>query len=270
MVDNFNKEFVNGLRFEEISNYVWNLDRKDNIPLTANGTQIIFCKTEYIDELFNILKNCSYDVILITHCADHDINESIFNKRAPNIKKWFAQNVNYKHDDLIPLPLGIENHTGRNKGSSTDFNFMFNNVKPLPISNKIINKLYCNFSLNTHSNRRNVANILYNQGHFIDIKRPFADYASKMQEFLFVASPRGNGIDCHRTWEALYFGCIPIVERHFMYDSYNLPIIQIDNWENIDSSLLNKYILSYKNNDLFKNLEQLKISWWFEKIRSYK
>jgi hypothetical protein len=30
----------------------------------------------------------------------------------------------------------------------------------------------------------------------------------------FVISPEGNGIDCHRHYEALMAGCIPIVEEH--------------------------------------------------------
>jgi hypothetical protein len=29
----------------------------------------------------------------------------------------------------------------------------------------------------------------------------------------YVASPRGNGIDCHRFWEAQYLGVIPVVEH---------------------------------------------------------
>ena len=32
-------------------------------------------------------------------------------------------------------------------------------------------------------------------------------------QFAFVASPPGNGFDCHRTWEALILGCIVIVQN---------------------------------------------------------
>ncbi len=35
-------------------------------------------------------------------------------------------------------------------------------------------------------------------------------YARNCQ-YSFWLSPRGNGIDCHRTWEALYLDVIPIV-----------------------------------------------------------
>lgn len=41
-----------------------------------------------------------------------------------------------------------------------------------------------------------------------------SDYFQKLPEYKFVISPEGNGIDCHRHYEALMAGCIPIVERN--------------------------------------------------------
>lgn len=34
----------------------------------------------------------------------------------------------------------------------------------------------------------------------------------------YLASPRGNGIDCHRFWEAQYLGVIPVV-KHSQLDA---------------------------------------------------
>jgi hypothetical protein len=43
----------------------------------------------------------------------------------------------------------------------------------------------------------------------------------------FVLSPPGNGNDCHRTWEALYLGAIPIVQAGSLAPSIceQLPIL---------------------------------------------
>ena len=38
------------------------------------------------------------------------------------------------------------------------------------------------------------------------------DYFKILPNYKFVISPEGNGIDCHRHYEALMMGCIPIVE----------------------------------------------------------
>ena len=49
--------------------------------------------------------------------------------------------------------------------------------------------------------------------------------------YKFVASPAGNGLDCHRTWEAIYLGVVPIVENNAMNKSFKklgLPMILID------------------------------------------
>jgi hypothetical protein len=41
-----------------------------------------------------------------------------------------------------------------------------------------------------------------------------SDYFQSLPKYKFVISPEGNGIDCHRHYEALMAGCIPIVEEH--------------------------------------------------------
>ena len=41
---------------------------------------------------------------------------------------------------------------------------------------------------------------------------PRKELWAQYRKYRFGVSPRGNGLDCHRTWEMLYFGMIPIVE----------------------------------------------------------
>ena len=40
------------------------------------------------------------------------------------------------------------------------------------------------------------------------------DYFHSLPNYKFVVSPEGNGVDCHRHYETLMAGCIPIVEEH--------------------------------------------------------
>ena len=39
-------------------------------------------------------------------------------------------------------------------------------------------------------------------------------YYKALPNYKFIISPEGNGIDCHRHYEALLAGCIPIIERN--------------------------------------------------------
>jgi hypothetical protein len=48
----------------------------------------------------------------------------------------------------------------------------------------------------------------------------------------FVVSPPGNGYDCHRTWEAIYLGAVPIVlKEYWPFQKYRLPVLVVDTWE---------------------------------------
>jgi len=261
--------FVNGVNLQQISNAVFDINRRDSVKSLPNNS-IIFCKTDFIEELFNELKYSNNKYVLITHCSDYDINEYRLSLKPACIKKWYAQNVNIQHPDLIPYPIGIENHIGPCKGTCIDLDYL-NTIDSsvYNISNKIINLLYCNFSLQTNNNRYNVLQTLIQNG----IGKPcnntsYAKYFEELKQYLFIASPRGNGIDCHRTWESMYVGSLPIVERHFMFDSYkNLPIIQIESWDQVTPKFLEPYILNYKNGVYYRNLEELDINYWYYKIK---
>ena len=78
----------------------------------------------------------------------------------------------------------------------------------------------------------------------------------------FVLSPPGNGIDCHRTWESLYVGCIPIVIKNYIYDNFkNLPLLQVNDYSEVTSELLS----SFNINDY--SSEKLNMSFWSDIIK---
>ena len=75
-------------------------------------------------------------------------------------------------------------------------------------------------------------------------------YQSWMKQigYAFVASPHGNGLDCHRTWEALCLGCIPIVKTSPLDDLYEgLPVLIVGEWRDICENLLLETIENFKN-----------------------
>ena len=70
-------------------------------------------------------------------------------------------------------------------------------------------------------------------------KYPFNDYLKKLKTFKYVISPEGNSVDCHRIWESIYLGVIPIVKRHIALESFeDLPILFINNWDEIEPYML--------------------------------
>lgn len=271
MIDNFKDQIINGVQFQRAANYIVGPDIRDTFK-SSDKVQVIWCRPDYIDLVFEQCRNTEGKFILITHCSDIEINEEYFKRKPSNIIKWFAQNISYSHPDLHCIPIGLESHRGPYRGDYTNFEWLFNNIKPEPISNKIINKIYCNFSLNTNKKRIQILHSLYNHDMCIHEQgKNYIDYCSSVKQFLFIASPRGNGIDCHRTWEALYLGSIPIVEKSYCLDSLidGLPVIAINDWNDKEElkSKMNEYVELYKKGEAFKNVDKLKIDYWLEKIR---
>ncbi|CAF1248561.1 unnamed protein product [Rotaria sordida] len=84
------------------------------------------------------------------------------------------------------------------------------------------------------------------------------------RQYPFWLSPRGNGIDCHRTWEALYLDIIPIVWNNSLNILYeNLPVVIINNYEE-----LNENILYEKLNEISKKKLSGKKVYQYEKLRN--
>jgi hypothetical protein len=68
------------------------------------------------------------------------------------------------------------------------------------------------------------------------------EYFAKLPSYKFVISPEGNGIDCHRHYEALLAGCIPIVEyNEVIVKKYgDCPILYTKDYSEITPEYLEK------------------------------
>jgi hypothetical protein len=66
------------------------------------------------------------------------------------------------------------------------------------------------------------------------------NYFARMPSYKFVVSPEGNGIDCHRHYEAFMAGCIPIIEHNDkIKEKYgNMPILYTTDYSEITPEYL--------------------------------
>lgn len=90
-------------------------------------------------------------------------------------------------------------------------------------------------------NRRSYLQTLANNG-IRNIQLDEQIYFSALPHVKFVISPEGNGIDCHRTYEALMAGVIPIVEDHpgIRKKYEGCPILYTKDYSEITEEYLNK------------------------------
>lgn len=247
--------FINENKFRSLAEY-------DMMDLSIlNKSSILFFQYSELETIFHSLRQSSNNYILISHGYDDSIDYTSFNKKPICIKKWFAQNVQYKHPDLIPIPIGIPATGYRNR--IKDIEWLIENAEKLQRTPKNINTVYCSWNPYNMPIRKEVLNNL-KVNSIWDYPQPFITYCQNSAKHKFVISPPGHGIDCYRTWEALYMGCFPIVIKNGMYDSWDgLPIIQVNNYSEVTQDLLN-YVLT-----LEYNYEKLDMKYWENLILKY-
>lgn len=90
-------------------------------------------------------------------------------------------------------------------------------------------------------NRLNYLKILARRG-IVNINLKSDDYFNCLSDYRFIISPEGNGIDCHRHYEALIAGCIPVVETNSkIYEKYlGCPILFTNDYSEITMEYLEK------------------------------
>lgn len=89
-----------------------------------------------------------------------------------------------------------------------------------------------------------------------------------MSSFKYIVCPRGNGIDTHRLWEALYLRIIPIVVPSGMDQLYtSLPVLRVSSFTDVTAELLeSKYAEFQEMFDRPGALDMLTRDYWFHKI----
>lgn len=232
-------------------------------PEILEQDSVIFCKTDFIGYLFENLKVSDKKYVIVTHHSDYSIDYNVFSLKPKNVKKWFAINATHKDESLVCIPLGLKTHKGIYMEEKYMTEWFVPKISELK-SNKKDNIVYCNWG-QTNQYRNTIINKLNSNSidYVLENNIPFNEYVTNMSKCKFVISPPGNGIDCHRTWESLYIGCIPIVIKNQIYDNWKgLPILQVDDY----SELTNELMDSFLNQDFSDDL--LYMDYWKKIIRN--
>lgn len=256
-------KYINAATYEDICDFsIIPPENKLVTPEMLERDSIIFCKTDFIDYLFSFLRNSNNNYVIITHHSDYPIDNYRFSMKPGNVKKWFAINPTVIDDSLIAIPLGLKTHKGIYLEERYKTNWLVSVIDELK-NNEKSNLVYCNWG-NTNPYRNTIIDKLQSNGvqYRLENNIPFEEYVTNMSRHRFVISPPGNGIDCHRTWESLYIGCIPIVIKNDIYDKWpDLPILQIEDYGELTNDIMEKFL------EREFNLEMIEMSYWVKKIK---
>ena len=181
---------------------------------------------------------------------------STFPEIPKNIKKWFVANALIDEEVIQGIPLGI------GKDSGPEFFKRFKEIEP---SSKE-SYLYVNWQNYTLDRAELKHFLLSNNPSWCTIRTEsiaFEDYLDEMSRHAFVLCPPGNGIDCYRILEAIYLGCIPVVEDSpTMRHLDGLPILRVKSLYDINFSMLKNHLSSFSG----YTLDKAKMSYWKNQI----
>jgi len=139
-------------------------------------------------------------------------------------------------DSWLPFPIGLACYFNNYSGSFSSTQLGTHE-----------NTLLCAVKTSTDTRRRRIGlnrqvivDILARNG-IPNVYVSHSQYFQNLPSYKFVVSPEGNGIDCHRHYEALMAGCIPIIERHpGIEEKYKgCPILWTTDYSEITSDYLN-------------------------------
>ncbi len=166
--------------------------------------------------------------VLVTHNSDYPVGARYKRVlRSWRIRAWLAANVDVRHRKLIPLPLGVANAQWEHGDQAAIRAAQTAAVRKTALVD-------VSFSLDTNPAERR--RCLEQSGLEQAPRAPYTEYLARLGASYFCLSPRGYGIDTHRTWEALYLRTVPIVARSALTDEYpDLPWIVVDDWSELRS-----------------------------------
>ncbi len=210
------------------------------------------------------------------------------------ISKWYTWNKQYSHHRLTCIPIGLNND--RQNKSLTVW-LKKNNLTTKILQNSVKSKLLCvNCSPHTNVIRKFIVEKAKNEwssfcdfvkgvpplcvyyrncvggdciNQRINITMTNPDFYDCIKDYKFILSPPGAGEDCHRTWEALYLGCIPIVRSSNINELYeDLPIVVVESFDIISEQFLNmKYSeIAEKKLQNKYNYSKLYNKYWIDMI----
>ena len=272
--------FLSGDTFKKLCDFAVDNDNSFK-SLKQNAAKLdaepaIFVCSSYLecfqDEILPLLAK---PFTLVSHNSDKNIGDE-FERIAgsPLLKKWFAQNYNFEklssNAKLIPLPIGLENQRFHNAGNIKSFKKLALLIKRGKIQKRA--KVLVALNIATNPDERFACYRAFWKKPVTLEMMSFTsseNYRKIAAECMFIASPSGNGLDCHRTWEAMYLGSIPLVNDNAMnraFANLGLPMICVKDWNDFASKTADELETLYKTTMGKADTSALWLDFWQKQI----
>lgn len=214
--------------------------RFDHFPGSRSIRQLdgydgrVFVSAGYANDFLEIVQDHPNvdlsEVCLLIHNGDIIPDLDLFRLVHERFKHIFSVNWLHSLPNVSPLPIGLENLSYLRNGVTRDFRRRLNYPKSIP--------LLVSFSDHTNPDERMAARKeakAIDGAFFVPPGTNPREYRVLVSKSKFVLSPPGNGPDCHRTWESIYLGAVPVVKESFWpFNEFDLPVASVKRWDQIN------------------------------------
>lgn len=266
------------------NDYIWRINNHSTDVVS------VYFNINRLDDFFRfVLPKIYKKVVLI--CADGDAMAfdnfpNIAPFEDPRILAIFTQNLNLVHPNAFPIPLGLDFHSvhqstegiwGAPAGMTPSKQELelLSIKRSSPCWEERASNVFYHFSIQTNILERSIcAQRMANLKSVatIDGQMPRHKLWEQMAKNKFVASPIGAGLDCHRTWEAIALGCVPIVRRIPAMSPLfaNLPVWEVDDYAQVTEDSIQKMTeeIQTKRTANTYEMQKMTVPWWAEFVRT--
>lgn len=254
--------------FSDLADFVykpprWRNFNKFESPINA---QVIFCESHNLQEFLNTYEGKLTAKVIITGNSDYEFHEMPRNI-PQSVQALFLQNSFISDNKYVfTVPIGLENFR---LGVNGNPRYITYRPRKPSASNRI---LFGPLSA-THPIRQDVIQTFSSMNErwvLLSERLSPKEYDRTCTKYGFIAAVRGNGVDTHRLWEALYRGLTPIVARDKWWISIEHLYPQVISIESWNRSEIDNLI---KNHDPYNfnpgQIEALWMPYWIQKIASF-
>lgn len=226
--------YLSGDGFRALTAWRYEIEsRRTFDPGAVPPESLVFCDAWLLEEfLKTVAPRLRGQAKVLSSNGDPTFTNDKLAWIPPTVSILWTQNCEVAESRVAPLPIGLENANLHANGIVRDFDACRRKSGPRK------NRVLWGFA--------EVTNPLVREKARLDLERcPVADhvlalnsraYRAVARQYRFIASPPGNGPDCHRTWEAMYLRAIPIVLRSTMtqrFSSQGFPLWLVDSYEDL-------------------------------------
>jgi len=175
----------------------------------VEGTEATYQELPALGLLDEVLTSIADPPVLIMSHGDFAPSAQIMSDLESRCHRVYSINILQETEKTKAIPLGLENLYRNRNGRLADYHHAFEH----PDAAERTRMVFAAFSAENNRPIRSKVLKQLGESRFPSPRDRLTpqEYRDQVRRTKFVLSPPGRGFDCHRTWEAIYLGAVPVV-----------------------------------------------------------